>query len=77
MYSCRRPDQQQNYITAQCFRVAVTSNTNVFLPPSSLAADLNHSAVHFNCSNKQHKSIPAAVQTSSRYTTLRIAFQLQ
>ena len=30
------------------------------------AADLYHIVVHYNCSNKQHKRIPAAVQTGSK-----------
>jgi hypothetical protein len=53
-YSCRRADQQQIFITAQCITIAVTSNTNVLLPPSRPATVLYHNAVNYNCSNKQH-----------------------
>jgi hypothetical protein len=65
MYFCSRPDQQQIVITAQCITIAVTSNTNVFLPPSRPAADLYQSAVHYNYSKKQHKRFPAAVQRAA------------
>jgi len=51
--------------------IAVTSNTNVFLTPSKPVAVLNHSAVHYNCSNKEHKRISAAVQNGS--TTIAAA----
>jgi len=44
---------QQFYITAQCITIAVTSKAKLFLPPSTPAVVLNHSAVHYNSSNKQ------------------------
>jgi len=77
MYSCRRPEWQQIYITAIFIKIAVTSNTNVFLPQSRPAADLYHNAVNYNCSNKQHKRIRAAFQTGSRSISKRSALQLQ
>jgi len=76
-YSCRRPDQQQIYITAQCIKIAVTSNRNVFLPPSRPEADLHHSTVYYNCSNKQLNLIRAAVQTGSSTISQRSALKLQ
>jgi len=77
MYSCRRPEWQHIYITAQCITIAVTSNTNLLLPPSRMAADLYRSAVHYNCSNKQQKRIPAAVQNGCTSLSQRSALQLQ
>jgi len=77
MYSCRRPNRQQIYITAQCIAIAVTSNTNVFLPPSRMAAHVYHSEVHYNSSNKQNKRIPPAVQNGNKSISKRSAFHLQ
>jgi len=56
-------------------QLEVTSNTNVFLSQSRIAADLYHSAVHYNCSNNQKKRIPAAVQNGS--TTISHRSELQ
>jgi len=78
-----RPDRQQIYITAQRITIAVTSNTNVFLPPSRTAADLYHNAVHYNCNNKQYKPIPPAVHnplnlnSPARYQFVDADFQHQ
>ena len=45
-----------------------------FSSPSSRCI---HTAVHYNCSNKQHKRIPAAVQNGSRSISQRSTLQLQ
>ena len=76
-YSSCRPDRQQIYITSYCIIIEVTNNTKIFLPPSRSAEVLYHSAVHYNCSNKQHKLIPPAVKTGSRSISQRSALQLQ
>jgi len=48
-----------------------------FPQSSSPAAELYHTAVHYNCSNTQHKRIPAAVQPGSRSISQLSALQLQ
>jgi hypothetical protein len=65
------------YITVQCITIAVINITKVFLPPSRQAADLYHSAVHYNCGNKHHKPTPDDVQTSSSSTSQHSALKKQ
>jgi len=67
IYSCGLPEQQHIYITAQCITIAVKNNTNVYLPPSIPTADLYHSAVHYNSSNKHQKHIPPNLQNGRKY----------
>jgi len=31
---------------SECITIAVTTNRNIFLPPSNLAADIHYCAVH-------------------------------
>jgi len=76
-YSSRSTEWQQIYITAQCIAIAVTSNANVIRPQYRMAADQYHNAVHYNCSNEQHKRISADVQTSSTTISKRSSLQLR
>jgi len=73
----RSPEWQQIYITVQGITIAVINITNVFRPPSKPAADLYHSAVHYNYGNKHHKRIPDDVRTSSSSTSQHSALKMQ